>query len=400
MPEASQTKPDSPVADAGGLRLRVVRAVEELDSIRGPWERMQRHPNADFEFYRAIHELRPSVLRPHVILLEDEAGRPRAMLVGRIEWSSLDCSVGYLKLWRPRVRMLTIVYGGVVGELTPPLAARLAGALLGALAAGEADVARVGGLDPASEFCRLLRRLPGALCRDRLAAPTPHWEITLPPTYDAYLARLKPKLRSELRRVERKFENEVEGAACRLFQREDEVAQLCADAEAVARLTYQRGIGAGFIDDAEHRRRLALAAARGWLRAWVIYAGGVPCAFEMGTLYQGTFFLDYTGYDPAWRRYEVGTLVFLKMIAELCRGGVATVDCGLGDAAYKHTFADRCHPELSVMIFAPKVRGVWINTARTATLGAARVGAATLKKLGIENKIKKLWRGMLRRKSE
>ena len=230
MPEACQNNPESmAVTDTAGVRLRVVRAAEDLESIRAAWESMQRHPNADYEFYRLINGSRENVLRPHVILLE-EAERPRAMMIGRIEQSTLECGIGYLKLWRPRVRMLTIIYGGIVGDLAPAAAERLAGALLDTLACGEADVARIGGLDPEGELCRLLRRAPGALCRDHLAAPTPHWEITLPGSYEEYLARFKPKVRSEMRRSERKFEHETEGAACRLFTREDEVAQLCADA--------------------------------------------------------------------------------------------------------------------------------------------------------------------------
>lgn len=397
MPEARPTYPGPAVAGEPGPRLRVVRAAEELESIRAAWEALQRHPNADFEFYRLINASRENILRPHVIVLE-EAGRTRAMMIGRIERATIECGVAYLKLWRPRVRMLTVVYGGIVGELGPPAAECLAGALLDALARGEADVARIGGLDPESELCRLLRRTPGPLCRDHLAVPAPHWEITLPGGYEEYLARFKPKMRSELRRLERKFEHETQGAACRLFTREDEVARLCADAETVARRTYQRGIGAGFIDNPEHRRRLALAAARGWLRAWVIYADGAPCAFEIGTLYHGTLFLDYTGYDPALSQYGVGTLVFLKMIEALCRAGVSKIDCGLGDAVYKQTFGDRCRPEAGLMVFAPALRGVLINSVRTAALGATRLGAAVVRRLGLENRIKKMWRGVMRRK--
>ena len=86
------------------------------------------------------------------------------------------------------------------------------------------------------------------------------------------------------------------------------------------------------------------------------------------------------------------------MIEELCRAGVSKIDCGLGDAVYKQTFGDRWRPEIGLMVFAPTVRGAWINMARTAALGATRLGAAAARRLGIENRIKKIWRGAMRRK--
>lgn len=385
---------------ASGAGLRVIRANAEIEGIRPAWAALQYHPNADIDFYLLVNSLRDTVSRPHIIVLE-EGGRSSAMLIGRIEKIPLECRIGYYEVIRPCVRSLTVVYGGVIGDATGPRAARMIAGLCDALARGEADMVRLGGLDPDSELCRLARERPGFLFRDWLAAPAPHWEVHLPPTFEEFMQRFKPKVRSEMRRIARAFEKEAGGPVeCRIFHTLAEVDELCRDVETVARQTYQRGFGVGFVDNAEHRSRLTLAAERGWLRAYVLYAAGQPCAFEIGTLYHGTFFLDYTGYDPGLGRFRLGTHVILKMVEDLCRSGVTRIDCGLGDASYKQTLGDHCRMECAVFIFAPGWRSAWINTVRTLTLGSGRLGAALARRLHLEGRIKKLWRTFIRRRND
>lgn len=384
---------------SGDIKIRVVRATAEIEEIRTAWESLQRHPNADIDYYLLINSLRGSVLRPHVIVLE-EGGRTVAMLIGRIERATVECRIGYFTVMRPQLRALTIVYGGVIGEITPERAGRLAEAIYDALRRDEADMARIGGLDSGSALHELARRLPGPLGRDHVSLPKPHWEIHLPPSFEDFMLRFKSKQRSEMRRWGRMLEKESGGQVeCRLFREPADIDALCRDAETVARLTYQRGFGVGFFDDEEHRRRLALAAERGWLRGFVLYAAGRPCAFEIGVLYQGTFFLDYTGYDPSLSHFRVGTQVILKTIEHLCESGVARIDCGLGDAAYKQTLGDRQWQERAVVMFAPSARGRLTNAVWTATTLLAQLGAAATRRLQLEDRIKKLWRAGLRRKA-
>lgn len=390
--------PTPPACAREGVTLRVIRSAEELETVRGAWEALEWHPNADIDFYLMINAIRSHVLRPHVVLLERENGQALAMLIGRIERVALECRIGYLRVMRPEVRALTVVYGGVLGEAAEAHAAALAGELAAALRRGEADVARLSGLTPESELYREVLHRAAPLCRDRLVRPAPHWRISLPGSFEEFLQRFKSKRRSEIRRMERLFEKTFPGRVChRIFRAEAEAEELCRDAEAVARRTYQRGMEAGFVGDEEHLRRMRLAAARGWLRAYLVYLDDQPCAFEIGLLYRGVFHLEYTGYDPALRKYEVGTLVFMKMIADLCGSEAGQIDCGLGDAAYKRQYGDRCWQECAPLMFAPTLRGRAINTVRTLTLTAGGLAGAVSRRLRLEGRIKRLWRTVLAR---
>jgi CelD/BcsL family acetyltransferase involved in cellulose biosynthesis len=217
--------------------------------------------------------------------------------------------------------------------------------------------------------------------------------MTLPDSLEAFMQRLRPKHRSEIRRNERLFEKAFPGRIeHRIVRQRKDVPQLCQDLEAVARFTYQRGLGVGFFDNAEHRRRMALAADKSWLRAYLIYIDQQPIAFEVGMLYGSTFHLYFTGYHQDFRKHEPGTVVFMRMVDDLCRAGIQEVDCGAGDAIYKAYYGDSKSMEGSVFMFAPCLRGLRLNAARTLTLGVSRLAGALGRRAGLYQKFKKRWR--------
>jgi hypothetical protein len=60
--------------------------------------------------------------------------------------------------------------------------------------------------------------------------------------------------------------------------------------EVVAKKTYQRGLGAGFIDNEETRKRLSFFAQKGMLRVMLLDGDEVPISFDI-ELYIRTFFM-------------------------------------------------------------------------------------------------------------
>jgi len=168
--------------------------------------------------------------------------------------------------------------------------------------------------------------------------------------------------------------------------------KLCAQIERVAALTYQRGLGAGFVDDEEHRLRLDLFAKRGQLRAQVLEIEGRLSAYWIGTIYKGVFYSSATGYDPDLRFYEPGSLVFIHMIDELVREGVGRLDFGLGDAHYKQRFGDNCWREATIRLFAPTLKGVVLRSLLGIFNLADDASRRILQKFRLLDRLKTDWR--------
>ncbi len=109
-------------------------------------------------------------------------------------------------------------------------------------------------------------------------------------------------------------------------------------------------------------------------------------------MYQGVFHNVDLGYDPAYKKYEIGKQLLARVLEDLCREKARQVDFGLGDADWKQRFGDMKWEEASVSIFAPNLRGLGMNLCRTPILMTEKAAKRALERTQILARIKKLWR--------
>jgi CelD/BcsL family acetyltransferase involved in cellulose biosynthesis len=377
-----------------GTRVTVARTIEDVERLRDVWEAMEpERLTADLDYHLTVLRHAPTVVRPHVALLERD-GNPVALAVGRVEEVELTARLGYKTVLRPRVRALTIAQGGLLGadaQTAEPLYA----ALSGALAEDKLHVLRLRLLGVDEPVHELARKRPGLLTRQHLGVQVERWRARIPASFDEYLSARSSKTRSNVKRYGRRLEERFgDGVDFRVFRTPNELEELMRDTEAVHVKTYQHGMGAGLKGTELERRLRELAAARGWFRAFVLYLDGAPAAFWHGTAYRGVFYTGPTGYDPAHRDLRLGTYVLGKMVEELC-GEVDWMDFGSGDAEYKRHFSDENRLEEDVTVFAARPRAVAINMAQTTVRGASRASKAVLAKSGRLRSARRAWRGRL-----
>ena len=160
--------------------IRVLRDAAELASVRDAWLRLRRDQVAvDPDFFEAaLRADRRSSGRTSSSL--EENGTAQAMLIARIERLELAVRAGYRKLYAPQVRSLTVVYGGILGDVDEQMFRLLLGSVRRSLAEGEADVAifrylPLDSLVPPDRFDRPAGRQPAAWrgFRDPLGADPP-----------------------------------------------------------------------------------------------------------------------------------------------------------------------------------------------------------------------------------
>lgn len=359
-----------------------------MEAIRPIWESMQSHPLTDIDYFLEIVLSRPETLHPHVMLLNHD-GSPNAMMVGVIEKKQLDLKIGYKTIYKPDVRSLKILENGCFGELSCVPADILLSELRDILARDEADVVNLTGLPVDSDIYRLAKATPGFLCRDRVSKADLHWEMRMPTTPEEFFQKIEGSrtLRRRIRQLERTFAGRV---VYRLFQRTEHVEQLCRDAESIAKNTYQRGLGVGFIYDDEHKGRMIQASEHGWLRAYILYINGKPCAYWILTRYKKTCLSNFLGFDAKYAKYSPGLVLFAKIMEDLCQDPtLEKIDFGSGDAIYKKRFGDYVWQEADVMIYPPTYSGLKLNLMRTLILGFSQNLEMALARFGLLNRIKK-----------
>ncbi len=161
--------------------------------------------------------------------------------------------------------------------------------------------------------------------------------------------------------------------------------------------TYHRGLGVGFENNEEFKSRLLHNASSGRMLAYFLYIDGTPRCFYIGTLYEDTLHLGFTGYDPGWKKYELGTILLFKIIEDLMSGDKAThgIDFGFGDAFYKRRFANNQWKELELYIFSDSFKARSINILRNVILFFEGLIRYVIAKANIEDNIKNMWRKRL-----
>jgi hypothetical protein len=378
------------------LTTKVFRTVPEVEAIRSVWAGWQLHPNSDLDFYLAVLRSLPGVLRPHIIMVFRD-GHPDASLIGRVEERKFEVSVGYKSTLKPGARVLTFIHRGLLGNSSSENCEILVREVLKSLHNREADVAFFNYLRADSSLYTLVTRSPSFFTRDYFPALQTHRSMALPCSVEAFYQGLSKKVRKNQKWQAKKLVQDHDGnVRVRCFGEPAELELMIQEVEEVARKTYHRALGIGFVDGAGVRQRLHLEAQKGWLRAYILYVSDKPWAFWMGTLYHGTFHSDFMGYDPDCARYSPGMFLIMRVIEAFCDRNegdkVNEIDFGLGDAQYKEVLGNSEWQEGAVYIFAPSLKGVGLSLLRTPAIIVDRFAKALMARTKLLQKVKKTWR--------
>lgn len=351
------------------------------------WERVPiRNPDADIDLFSAVTRTAPSCVRPHVVVL-DRQDRPPAMAVARVEDQVLEAKIGYRTVLRPRLRVLSVVHSGIAGAEDERDQHTLINELGKALQNREADALCFSKLRSESSFFELARGGAPWPCRDHLCAEMPRTDVAVPDDLASFLRARSRNTRDNCKRYAKRLERQHgDELTVRAYRTPAELPEAFAAMERVAEKTYQRGLGVGFRDESLQRAHLEAAARKDFFRAWVLMLETTPIAFWYGIAHRGTFYIGSPGYDPAHGKLKVGQYLQLRMMEDLCSDSEITrLDYGFGEAQYKRSFGDTTWTEADVMIFAPRLRALRANAARTGVgwtagmakraLGAERVAA-------------------------
>ena len=227
-------------------RVVVARSFEELEPLRGAWERLQgRHFATDPDVFPSILAWQDAV-RPHAIALERD-GEVHTLVLARVEDIRLTTKVGYAAVYKPKVRALTLVYRGVLGELSDEDAELVLGELRRELATGNADLLRLRALEVGTPLHRAASSATPRALRERSSAAPAHWELAVPDSYDAFLSSLSKSTRESAKRYPKKLEKEFgDRLALEVFRDVADSERVFTDLRRVAEKTYQHGLGVSF----------------------------------------------------------------------------------------------------------------------------------------------------------
>ena len=398
-------KSESDAKPCDEWEIKVAKSFEEVEAVRDIWVQMQRGEsmpalNTDIDRYLSVVESLKETVQPYIIVLYYD-GDPKAIVIGRIEMRRITCRVGYATILKPSLRCLTVVYGGILGKPSDRTSVKLLQELTNTLKRGDVDAVFFNQLQLDSPLYELTRTMPNFLCRCYSPVVEPHWQTHLPESMGAFYKDMSGSRRRYLRRYSTALEKAGSGPVEMVcYRSEDKLDYVISIASEISSKTYKHALNVGFRDDYLTRSLLTKAAKQNRLRAYVLYVGGEPCAFEFGIEYGNVFFPEYIGYDPLLRSCSPGTVLFIRVVEDLIENSnVRVFDYGFGAAVYKERFGTNFWPEASIFIFAPRFYPVVINILQSSVKSLNAGLHFVMQKIGSVGWIKRQWRNMLQAKN-
>ena len=200
--------------------------------------------------------------------------------------------------------------------------------------------------------------------------------IPLPPTFEKYLAGIGSGTRSNYRRRWRALQHEHQ-AECVAVSSPNELERHFPELIALHRMRFeQRGAESAFLAPGVpefHLEAMRVLAAQGFVRLFLLKAGGEAVAALYGFSVGQTFQFYQCGMHPGWVRYGLGQVLIGNALEQTIAGGRATFDFLRGDESYKSDWADRWHKNTTLLFFDQRPVSVAARWGRriSATLHSA-----------------------------
>jgi CelD/BcsL family acetyltransferase involved in cellulose biosynthesis len=206
----------------------------------------------------------------------------------------------------------------------------------------------------------------------RPGPPTPHFLLEFPASFTAYAAKFTAKTRKNREREVRHLEQHGR-LELRCYRAMQEVDAFLDEAGAVSQQTYQHKLlKTGLREAARLRPRLQVAAAKGWLRSYVLSCGGEACAYMLGYQYRGRYYYTTIGYHPRWAPLSAGTVLHWLVLQDMFAHEPPRIfdfgTCG----AQKRYFSNCEYEEVSVYLFRRGIYPWLVRTGHGSSLRASR----------------------------
>ena len=230
----------------------------------------------------------------------------------------------------------------------------------------------------------------------QLGKPYEHQFIDMPASYADYLTQLGSRSRQSVLYSTRRLSRDMDGDVhCECFELPDAVDRFVTDATAISRKTYQWNLlGLGLRDAEGLTTTLRFAATRGWMRCFILYCRGTPVAFMLGYQQGAAYYYDDVGFDPAYGRWSVGSVLQIQVLEMLLArpDRPRYFDFSTGYGEHKGRFGNRSRPETNLLVFPFSWRTRLVARAYRLCESTSSTASRLVAALGIKERLRKLIR--------
>jgi CelD/BcsL family acetyltransferase involved in cellulose biosynthesis len=193
---------------------------------------------------------------------------------------------------------------------------------------------------------------------ERVTAREPYVQID--GSFEDYEAGLPRKHRKELRRMQRRLEEEGE-VSFEFADGRERLSELLEQGYAIEGSGWktERGTAIALVPEALrfYTEIARWAAARGWLRLAFLRLDGRPLAFDFCLEANGVFYALKGGFDVEYRRFGPGGVLTLESLRRAFEGGLDSYEFLGTDDPYKLQWTSTVRERMRLQVFSRSVAG-------------------------------------------
>ncbi len=209
------------------------------------------------------------------------------------------------------------------------------------------------------DTCRRVATQSGRWVHTRPIGRSPY--VSVEGDFADYERRLTSKRRSNLRRLERRLEDEGH-VSIDVSDRPAGLTQLLDEGLRVEASSWKGASGTAINSRADtdrfYRAIAHWAAQRGTLRLAFLRLDGRALAFDFALEEDGVHYLVKTGYESSYRSYAPGVLLRRAMLARAFANGLRRYEFLGVEAEWKREWTDTYHELIALEAFATSTPGV------------------------------------------
>lgn len=182
--------------------------------------------------------------------------------------------------------------------------------------------------------------------------------IDLFQSFEEYKKKFSPKTRSTIaRKIKKWAEHTGMAIKWQCFRTSSELAEFYPLARSVSVRTYQEKLlDAGLPEGQDFVAQMHHDADAGNARGYILFHGDSPVSYLYCPIVDGVVIYAYLGYDPAYLKHSVGTILQWLALEELfSEGRFKFFDFTEGETDHKRLFATHVVPSANVLF----IRHTW-----------------------------------------
>ena len=202
--------------------------------------------------------------------------------------------------------------------------------------------------------------------------------IILDGSYEKYLASLKARTRSDLRRNLRNFTGKFgAGISSQVATTKKDVEAALPEIERLSAKTYQaKMLGLGITPGGVIEQQIRFAAGQGMARVHLLRVDGQLISFSIGYEHGDTLYAIHRGYDAELAEWSPGIAHNSFILEDLFQSRIRIFDMMYGESRYKTKLSNSLHTEQHFYLIPKTARGfvTWLALQAVAR-GSEAAGA-------------------------